>query len=125
MPWQLVLSLMCVVFFMFLMFVLTLADDSCCVWFIYPILCWYWFPEIGTNSTDWAELCRLLFEDGDRIQSLKYCVLIQNRTMDNVQKLNCINIPSSQTFISYLVINVFKEPAIFISRADAGRSKFL
>jgi hypothetical protein len=37
-------------------------------------------------------------EDGDRIQSLKYCVLNKNRMMDNVQKHNvCINVPSSQT----------------------------
>jgi hypothetical protein len=48
----------CGVFYMFLMFVLTLADGLCCAWFIYPILCWCWCPEIGTNSIDWAQLSR-------------------------------------------------------------------
>jgi hypothetical protein len=56
-----------------------------------------WCPEIKTSSIDWAELSRLLPEDGDRIQSLKLFVLNKNRTKDNVQKLNnCINISSSQ-----------------------------
>jgi hypothetical protein len=30
-------------------------------------------PEIGTSSVDWAQLSRLLSEDGDRAQSLKRC----------------------------------------------------
>jgi hypothetical protein len=30
----------CRVLFMFLIFVLTLADGLRCTWFIYPILCW-------------------------------------------------------------------------------------
>jgi hypothetical protein len=42
---------------------------------------------------------RLLPEDGYRRQSPKRYVFIKKQ--DNVQKLNnCINIPSSQTFIS-------------------------
>jgi hypothetical protein len=43
-------------------------QDICCVWFIYPVLCWCWCPAIGTSSMDWAPLNRLLPEDGDRIQ---------------------------------------------------------
>jgi hypothetical protein len=31
--------------------------------------------EISTSSIDWAELNRLLPEDGDRIQSPKRCIL--------------------------------------------------
>jgi hypothetical protein len=31
-------------------------------------------PEIGTTPIDWAQLGRLLPEDGDRIQSSKHCV---------------------------------------------------
>jgi hypothetical protein len=30
-------------------------------------------PEIETSSVDWAQLSRLLSEDGDRIQSPKRC----------------------------------------------------
>jgi hypothetical protein len=33
-------GLICVEGFNLLMLVLTLADDLCCAWFIYPILCW-------------------------------------------------------------------------------------
>jgi hypothetical protein len=54
-----------------LVFVLTHADGLCCLWFIYPVLCWC--PEIGTSSIDRAQLSRLLPEDGDRIQSPKLC----------------------------------------------------
>jgi hypothetical protein len=61
----------------FLMFVLTPADGLRCVWFIYPVLCWC--PEIGTSSIDWAQLSRLLPEDGDRIQSLIRRVLRKKR----------------------------------------------
>jgi hypothetical protein len=39
-------------------------------------------------------------EDGDRIQSLKR--VLNKMMMDNVQKYICIDVPSSQTFISYL-----------------------
>jgi hypothetical protein len=49
----------------FLMFVLTPADDLCCVWFICPVLCWFLCPEIGTRSIDWAQLSGILPEDGD------------------------------------------------------------
>jgi hypothetical protein len=77
-------------FLIFLMSVLTLTDGLCRVWFIYPILCWCWCPEIGACSIHWAQLSRLLPKDRDRIQSLKCCVL--NKKQVNVQKLNnCIN----------------------------------
>jgi hypothetical protein len=33
------------------------------------------YVVFGTSSTDWAQLSRLLPEDGDRIQSPKRCVL--------------------------------------------------
>jgi hypothetical protein len=55
---------------------------------------------------------QVLPEDGDRIQSPKvvFCKINRNvfldkdRTMDNVQKHNiCTNVPSSQTFRSYLL----------------------
>jgi hypothetical protein len=42
-----------------LMFVLALADGLFCAWFICPLLCWYKCPEIGTSSTDWAQLSRV------------------------------------------------------------------
>jgi hypothetical protein len=57
----------------FLMFVLTPANGSWPVWFIYLAWCWLWFPEIGNSSFDWAQLSRLLPEDGDRAQSPKRC----------------------------------------------------
>jgi hypothetical protein len=82
----------------FVRFVLTSADGLCCVWFIYPILCWCWCPEIGTSSTDCAQLSRLLSEDEDTSPVSETLFLNQNRTMDKVQKVNnCINIPPSQT----------------------------
>jgi hypothetical protein len=40
-------------------FVLVLADDFCCAWLVYPLWWWYWCPEIGTSSIDWAQLSRL------------------------------------------------------------------
>jgi hypothetical protein len=45
---------------------------------------------------DWAQLSRILPEDGDRIQYPKRCVLNKKTgSLDNVQKLNnFINIPS-------------------------------
>jgi hypothetical protein len=58
---------------------------------------------MGTGCIEWAKLSRLLYEDGDRIQSPKLRVfkykqdgvLHKNRTADNVQKHNiCINVPS-------------------------------
>jgi hypothetical protein len=55
-------------------FVLTLADGLCYVWFMYLVLCWCWCLDIGTSSFDWAQLSRLLPEDGDRTQSPKRCV---------------------------------------------------
>jgi hypothetical protein len=58
------------------MFVFTPSDGLCCVRFIYPVLCWCWCPEIWTSSIDWAQLSKLLPEDGDRIQSPKRCVIL-------------------------------------------------
>jgi hypothetical protein len=55
------------------MFVLTPTDGLCCVRFVYHVLCWLWCLEIGTGSIDWAQLSRLLPEDGDRVQSTKRC----------------------------------------------------
>jgi hypothetical protein len=49
----------------FLMFVLTPVDDLCYVWFICPVLYWFWYPEIGTSSVDWTQLSRILPEDED------------------------------------------------------------
>jgi hypothetical protein len=48
------------------MFFLTAAGDLHCVWFIYPVLCWCWCPEIRTRSIDWTQLSRLPPEDGDK-----------------------------------------------------------
>jgi hypothetical protein len=45
-------------------------------------------PEIETSSLDWAQLSRLLPEDGDRIQSPKRCFQNKDWTMDNIQKTN-------------------------------------
>jgi hypothetical protein len=74
------------VFLMILMFILTLEDDLCCAWFIYPILCSCWCPKIGIISIDCVQLSRLFPEGGDRNQSPKRCVLNRNWTMGNVRK---------------------------------------
>jgi hypothetical protein len=42
--------------------------------------------EIGTSSIDFAQLSRLLPEDGGRIQSPKRCFKKQNRSVYSVQK---------------------------------------
>jgi hypothetical protein len=39
-------------------------------------------PEIGTSSADWAQLSRLLPEDGGRVQSPKCCFYIKK--MDGI-----------------------------------------
>jgi hypothetical protein len=78
---------------------------------------WYRCPEIGTSSIDWAQLSRFYLktetETSLRIVVLKYSykqdgVSDKNRTIDNVQKHNiCVNISSSQTFRSYLMLFVW------------------
>jgi hypothetical protein len=70
------------------MFVLIPVNGLCCVLFIFPVLCWFWCPETGTRSINWAQLSRFLPEDRDRDQSLKRCFYITNRMMDNAQKTN-------------------------------------
>jgi hypothetical protein len=89
----------------FEMFVLTPADGFCCVWFIYPALCWFWFPEIGTGSIDWGQVSKL-FTWGRRQCSFSETLFyIKHRTIGNIQKVdNCINLPSSQTFRTYVYI---------------------
>jgi hypothetical protein len=52
----------------FLMFVSTPADGLSCAWFIYPVLCWCWCPEMGTSAIDWAHLSMPLPEDSDGLQ---------------------------------------------------------
>jgi hypothetical protein len=67
----------------------------------------YWYCPSCSFISAWPDLKPYLWrwvppEDGERIQSLKHCILNKNRTMDNVQKHNnCINISSSQTFRYY------------------------
>jgi hypothetical protein len=88
-------------FFNVLMSVLTLADGLCCAWFMYPILCWCWYLEVGNRSINWAQLSRFHLKT-DTESSLWNVVLNKNRMMDNFQKHNkYINIPSSQSFRSY------------------------
>jgi hypothetical protein len=48
----------CGVIFMFLMFVLALADGLCCAWLVFPTLHWCRCAEIGSSSIDWAQLNR-------------------------------------------------------------------
>jgi hypothetical protein len=70
------------------MFVLTPADDLYCGWFIYPIWCRFWCPEIEISSVDWAQPSRLLPE-AETESSLRNEFLIKkNWTMDNVQKVH-------------------------------------
>ena len=63
----------------------------CCVWFVYPILCWYRCPEIGTSSIDRAQLRRFRLKT-ETIQFRKRCVLNKNRSMGNVKKHNSCSI---------------------------------
>jgi hypothetical protein len=37
----------------------------CCLVYTYSLLCRFWCPEIGTSSINFAQLNRLLPEDGD------------------------------------------------------------
>jgi hypothetical protein len=70
--------------------VLTPADSLCCVSFIYPLLCWFWCPEIGTSSTDWAQLSWLLLGDRDKAQPTKQHFK-KIMTMANIQTVNNCN----------------------------------
>jgi hypothetical protein len=71
--------------------------------FIYSVLCWCWCLEIEINSVDWSQLSILLSKDRQNPVSETLCFKYKSKMMDNVQKLNsCINVPSSQTFRSYL-----------------------
>jgi hypothetical protein len=72
-------------------------------WFVLCMVYMSYLALVHVSSfIDWAQLSRFSSEEGDRIQSPKRCVLNKNMTMYNVQKHNiCINVPSSQTFISY------------------------
>lgn len=53
-------------------FVATPADGLCCVWCVYPALCWYWCREVEASSIDWIQLSKLLPEDGGGVQSQKH-----------------------------------------------------
>jgi hypothetical protein len=55
------------------MFVLTPADGLRYVWITYPVLRWFWCPDIGTSSIDSTQLSMLLPEEGVRAQSPKSC----------------------------------------------------
>jgi hypothetical protein len=47
------------------------------------------FADVTSATVTWYAVHTLSrFEDGDRIQSPKLCVLNKNRSMDNVQKRN-------------------------------------
>jgi hypothetical protein len=52
----------------FLIHMLIPADGLSYVWFMYPVLYWFWCPEMGTSSIDWVRLSSLLPEDGDKVQ---------------------------------------------------------
>jgi hypothetical protein len=73
---------------MILMFVLTLTDGLFCTWFIYRILSWCWYLEIGTSSIDCAQLSRFHLKMGQNSVSKTLYALNKNRTMDKVQKHN-------------------------------------
>jgi hypothetical protein len=104
-PWKReytwVLGLMCMgVLFNVLMFLNSHRWFSC-AWFIYPILCWCWCLKIATSSINWAQLSRFHMKTETESSLQNVVLLNKNRMMDNVHKRNnCINIPSSQTFIS-------------------------
>jgi hypothetical protein len=52
--------------------------------------------SIGTSSTDWAQMSRLLPKIGEKQFSKLF--LVKHRMMDNVQNVSkCVNIPLSQT----------------------------
>jgi hypothetical protein len=59
------------------------------LWFIYPILCWFWCPEIGANRIDWSQLGMISPDDGDKAQYSKRC--LKKRTFESVQKVNNYN----------------------------------
>jgi hypothetical protein len=60
----------------------------CCVWIIYPFLCFFWCQKIGTSSIIWALLNRLLSKDADKITVSETRFLNKNMTMNIVQKVN-------------------------------------
>jgi hypothetical protein len=74
----------------FSMFVFTPTVDLCCVWLIYPVVCWFWCLEIGIASVNWVQLNRILpgnWEEGSISK-----MLFLNKRNKIVQKLNnCSN----------------------------------
>jgi hypothetical protein len=74
------------IFLLLLTFILTLADGLCHAWFIYPILCCCWCLEIGTSSTDWAQLSRFHLQTDRQTESRLQTVVVLNKKMmmDNV-----------------------------------------
>jgi hypothetical protein len=50
---------------------------------IIPVLCWFWYPETWTSFVDWAQLSRLLPEDGYK-RPVSETFLSESRTINNV-----------------------------------------
>lgn len=82
----------------FVMLFLTLADGSCCVSFIYPVLFRLWCPE--TNPVDWAQPSTLLSVHGDRVKSPK--IVLNKKMMAKVQKSQLLNV--------YVIRNIVYSP---------------
>jgi hypothetical protein len=57
-------------------------------WFVYPILCCYGCPEIGTNSVDCAQLSSSYLKTEAESSLRNIVFLNRNRTMDNIRKLD-------------------------------------
>jgi hypothetical protein len=57
------------------MFALNPTVGLCCVWFTNPLLCWLWCSEVGTNSTDWAQLSRFFTWARKQESSLQAVIL--------------------------------------------------
>jgi hypothetical protein len=69
-------------------FVVTSADVLCCVWFIYPVLFWYWGPEVRTISFGHFSSLKKKAKS-----SLRKVVLNKRSMIANVKNANyCINI---------------------------------
>jgi hypothetical protein len=78
----------------FIRFIFIPADCINCDWYIYPDLVFSCCPKIVTNCIFWAQIRRLLSEDGDRVQLRN--IVSCKKNYGNCPKINnCVNLPFS------------------------------
>jgi hypothetical protein len=71
------------------------------------LLCWYWCPEIGPSSIDWAKLCKFYLKTEIESSFRNVVFLNKNRMIDNVQKHNICKQSILRHEFSKLIFEIF------------------